>query len=258
MTTIKIGLKGSSTSGNFGHAGRPGKLGGSVGKGASGAPMLEVTNRRKVDSGINNADVVTLTDGSVWLEKDNSIGAATMSVGGSDLPTYDQAAAEVLAYQLSKELGAIVPETYIVKDQITRQRFVEGNTALDALDRVDQEDVLSTREGAGMVAMDFVTGNIDRRSCNWMVDAHYKPIAIDNGLAQPSVIGMGALVDTLSQCYTYNVWMNKPLPADLLAGLRRVADNTSLPSGYRARAKYAAEHGVLPGKFTYSDEEYGI
>jgi hypothetical protein len=61
MTTIQFRYKGSSKSGNYGHAGRPGKLGGSQPKSASGMMSVQDANRTITDA--NNM----LMDG-FWID----------------------------------------------------------------------------------------------------------------------------------------------------------------------------------------------
>lgn len=72
---IHVGLKGSSTSGNFGHSGRPGKLGGSVPKG-SGAASTGIELKSQLPSTVRISNSISGTNPQ-WLMSDGRVLQAT-------------------------------------------------------------------------------------------------------------------------------------------------------------------------------------
>ncbi len=190
MTKVKARLKGGSSSGNFGHAGRPGKVGGSApgkGKGKISKPKLVDSNfaqqaksgnyERKGDVAIQGMQAKTrkveMGDGTLGIEKTYT--SRIIGMADNDIATYE----------ISKVVGIDnVPE--IVKghkDNVTIQEFIPNSVIwYDYKDR----DKLNPTVLNDSVMYDILTGNLDRfgGNGNLLVNQHTGRISlIDNSFS---------------------------------------------------------------------------
>lgn len=117
---------------------------------------------------------VELTDGREAVEKVHK------SVFGKSARS--QADAEQLASTLGQALGAPVPDVYRSDGKTIFMDWVVGNVA-GAAGREKQAKALEHPDAEKIALLDYLTGNPDRHTGNWMITPAGRPVAIDNGLA---------------------------------------------------------------------------
>lgn len=263
-------LEGGAGSGNHAHKGRAGLRGGSTVRSSVVVVPVEVGRQPVGRRTYNAPQIVTMSDGRKWLEKDfNFAGEIDPVLGHPNRPPRfrfeHQRQAELLAYEVGQMLDVNVPETVAHGENGTRQLFVSGELALNFVGGDDNWpiDIKFNAEASMIGRMDFITGNSDRHHQNWMIDRNVVPdtgqhmlIAIDNGASMPQA--WSALEKIRPGGYESHMWkiLDQPLMQSSrnlrvtepeMARLRRVATAAHLPAGYRERAQYLVEHeGVVP------------
>lgn len=202
--------KGGPGSGHHGHAGRPGKVGGSAPSKLGGGPDADferaakpenVQRETKLGGGVTDSLLLELKGDGRGVWKANQLA--------------NNADAEVLADRLDDVLGLdVVPKTVLLPTDEGEvgscQRFVEGaRTAMELYDEGKEAEIFEHRdEIERMVLLDYLTGNIDRHYGNVVFDRDGKLWAIDNGMGDdwrgkggkvwamdldPTVLSTGAL-----------------------------------------------------------------
>ena len=164
---LKFTIKGSKYSGNYGHAGRPGSVGGSapggghhttagasaLGRMAPTSPIRTTTPLEAGQKGANGSYLVEREDGSRGIFKPES----EMIAGCPE--------AEVLAYELSESLGwNFVPHTEIIEHEGERgsvQKWIEDSKTLTE-DGIYRRKHVREAAGERMEVFDLLTGNDDR------------------------------------------------------------------------------------------------
>ncbi len=177
--TLALMLKGGPGSGNHGHSGIPGQVGGSQSSGAAfeqAASSGKITKSTELGGGVCNSKIVEYENGDAGVFKSLMDPNAIAHDGNS----------EVAAYRLNNLLGFdIVPPTVYAEAEGkigSSQKFIDGlktgyelepgNLKLDSVTPEIKEQVL---------ALDYIMGNTDRHSGNWGVDPSGKVWAIDFG-----------------------------------------------------------------------------
>ena len=169
--------KGGPGSGHWGHKGRKGKRGGSAprrGAKLGSSPVSSVVSRMgKGQIGANESILISFEDGSEAIFKPND-----------EEMEYGSANSEVLAYELSQDLGwDIVPETvpYEFEEKSgSLQRWVPNSRTWQETGK-SWEDTSDTKRFAQMKVLDALLGNTDRHPGNVLEDKSGKVWAIDNG-----------------------------------------------------------------------------
>lgn len=183
---LKFTTKGSERSGNYGHAGRPGSVGGSapggghhtaagvvaLGRMSPTSPIRSTTPLGEDQLGQNGAYLIEREDGSRGIFKPTD----EMGCGDPD--------AEVLAYELSESLGwDFVPHTAIIEHEGKEgsvQRWVEDSKTY-AKDGIISQNIIYREAGERMEVFDLLSGNDDRHGGNVIQDKTGNTWAIDNG-----------------------------------------------------------------------------
>jgi len=189
--------KGGPSSGHWGHAGRPGKVGGSLpGKGAGAAMSIRTGKDAKFRQAIARKKITPLDDyhasGVSESYPADLEGFGKVLVKGRDPYISDDNDdgffAEVDAYKISEELGwNIVPPTELISDYDNMGfQSVQGwvPDVADNIACIDVHDItVDTRSYSRIVLLDMLTGNSDRHSRNIVIDTNGKCWAIDNNRA---------------------------------------------------------------------------
>ena len=177
---IRVVLKGGEGSGNFGHAGRPGKIGGSAKKYGQ-AVLMRTAKLTDTDEEYNRGSFASKRaniegDGKGIVKYD----FAPSSSAWANYITKGYARREEMAWQVSRLLGLDnVPITVLRKENdqiISVQSWV--NDAMAGFHARSASD----EEFGKMLLLDFIIGNIDRHPFNVLVKDG-KIYAIDNGAA---------------------------------------------------------------------------
>lgn len=206
--------KGGSGSGHYGHAGRPGEVGGSVpGKGGSiteeelhsmlGNPDLwEEVESDTVHAGIMPTEKIKIQgDGHAIIKRALTYDDSVFS-NIDNYSTYNDPWKEEDMYLLSEELGFdVVPVGARAIDKnglvetrdgsvghaVSVQQWVDDAKTMYKYSRVQQNAEDVDLERFRQVAwLDVVSGNYDRHGANLLikeVDNRATPVAIDNGIS---------------------------------------------------------------------------
>ena len=172
-------IKGGPSSGNFGHAGRPGKVGGSApGKGGKGEDEKGIDNYRdmiesgkwkdeKKMGGGSQADTyyTTLEDGTHVIHKEYKGWVKGINMKGS--ANNDEA-----AYGIATMLDIDnVPMTVATDRDTSFQEFAENSTLLFDIQEGEGFDKnIPIEDLENMIYLDVLIGNWDRRTGNMMVN----------------------------------------------------------------------------------------
>lgn len=195
----------------------------------------DVVEFRPTGEGVNDAQVVTNSDGSAAVLKGTSADPGhwdTTAPGmfGDDASVANgayQASNEQGAYIVSRDLGLdVVPTTAPVTaadgSAYTLQQFADGEQLpAGQYSPLDQQR---------MAVLDYVTGNVDRHGANWGSFAGGTPAAWDNGLSfpDPSNISdagnLGARPPAIKSDFVANM-LGQPLDPSLLNSLQSVDVN---------------------------------
>lgn len=251
---------GSGKSGNWGHAGRPGKRGGSVPRSVAmsirtgrdwkkrQAAKGEAFGSSKVSSsaplglrerGVNESIILEFKDGTkgIFKQEDMAIGSAE---------------SEILAYELSKSLGwDLVPETipYTHEGQNgSLQKWVdEAETAYTYIgpgltglgDSLKPDGPKYQKDFDRMKVLDAMLNNRDRHSGNWLVGED-RLWAIDNGGAFGAGAGAGGKKNMSPTNY-------RPLTLAYLNVSPQVIGEVKTWAGTRAATAYLQQVSVTLG-----------
>jgi hypothetical protein len=201
--TIKVivALKGGAGSGHYDHAGRPGKVGGSLpGKGVGAAMSIHSGKDAKFRQAIAKNNIIPLdefhTEGvtpSYLAELEGYGKVIVKSIDSGNEYPEDGMQAEVDVYDISEELGwDAVPPTDIITDsegffKSTVQGWVKDDpyviADLEKNSNYENLDIIDHRSYSRIVLLDMLTGNADRHDRNIVVDTNGKCWAIDNNRA---------------------------------------------------------------------------
>jgi hypothetical protein len=189
-STVKIvgdvnAYKGGAGSGHHGHAGRPGKRGGSLpGSSWKDGPVSYISD---IGSGKSVTKVALMVDGTEVIYKEQNKNLQYHR-GTS---AYGEEAAYIVAkdYLLYDEL---VPKTVALdNDRSVQQLLTEGSIGLDVYDTYIDEASFKQ-----LVVLDMVTGNADRHLGNVWVMPNGKVKGIDNDHSFISKITYGVNIRT--------------------------------------------------------------
>lgn len=200
-------VKGGSGSGNFGHAGRPGEVGGSAPAGSApagsdtdlqfpDAQELEQAEWFDISDNTSAARIwkVTTRDGRNWFVKQPSLDFYKVD--------YEEIPNELSAYLIGKSLGLpVLPVDYVFAGTDFLEQKLDDNgqpaillspwldnckTHYDTFRRAGGDDGRAMFPMADRVRFslfDFIIKNADRHESNLIFDENGDPVLIDHGLS---------------------------------------------------------------------------
>jgi hypothetical protein len=196
MTKVRLSiLKGSASSGNFDHAGRPGKVGGSApGKGKAKpkpkaatsfeqqAKSGEYKDKRMLSQGIQaHTKLIEMDDGTLAVEK------VYFDLPGEDYYYKELSLNDAVSYEIAEALGMDnVPDAVLISDDTSIQEFIGDSPTLAEFleDEPGVMDTVNPGELENMLYYDIMIGNSDRHLNNVLVNASTsKLIFIDNSMS---------------------------------------------------------------------------